>query len=409
MQLSIIIVSYQVKYFLEQCLHSVSAAIKNIDAEVWVVDNASTDGTVDYLQVKFSKVKFIVNTNNVGFAKANNQALNKCGGKYVLYLNPDTIVPEDCFKQCISFMDQHVESGAMGIKMIDGSGAFLPESKRSFPGPMNSLFKLIGLSNLFPKSKIFARYALAYLDKNKNHEVDVLSGAFMFCRREIILSLDGFDEAFFMYGEDIDLSYRIKEAGYKNYYFGESCIIHFKGESTKKNSIGYVKTFYNAMNIFVKKHYSGGGAIIFSFFFQMAIWLRAGLSALSLLISKINSNNTADDLINAARQYVVVGSTDVCNEMESLLRNAGKKENVIGKMITDTSTTVESIYTTQQQKITNRNNTVLVLCNEILSWKDIIYLVEKLKGTIAIRFHAKGSNSIVGSDSKNVAGEVTGV
>lgn len=409
MQLSIIIVSYQVKYFLEQCLHAVCAAIQNIEAEVWVVDNASTDGTVNYLQVKFPQVKFIINAHNAGFAKANNQALHICSGKYLLYLNPDTIVPEDCFEQCIHFMNQHAGAGAMGIKMIDGSGTFLPESKRSFPTPMNSLFKLTGLSKLFPKSKIFARYALAYLDENRNHEVDVLSGAFMLCKKEIIVSLNGFDEAFFMYGEDIDLSYRIQKAGYKNYYFGECSIIHFKGESTKKNSIGYVKTFYNAMNIFVKKHYSSGGAIIFSFFFQIAIWLRAGLSAISLFISKISNNNTADDLINNARQYVVVGSADACTEMENLLHSAGKKNNALGKMITDSTTTVESIFKTQQQKITDRNNTVLVLCNDVLTWNDIINLVEKMKGTIAIRFHAKASNSIVGSDSKNVSGEVMGI
>lgn len=409
MQLSIIIVSYQVKYFLEQCLHAVCAAIQNIEAEVWVVDNASTDGTVNYLQVKFPQVKFIINTNNVGFAKANNQALHRCSGKYVLYLNPDTIVPEDCFEQCIHFMNQHEEAGAMGIKMIDGSGTFLPESKRSFPTPMNSLFKLTGLSKLFPRSKTFARYALTYLDENRNHEVDVLSGAFMFCRKEIIVLLNGFDEAFFMYGEDIDLSYRIQKAGYKNYYFGENAIIHFKGESTKKNSIGYVKTFYNAMKIFVKKHYSAGGGIIFSFFFQIAIWLRAALSAIYIIVSKISNNNAADDLINAARQYVVVGSAEACREMENLLHNAGKKDNAIGKMITDSSTTVESIYKTQQQKITDRNNTVLVLCNEVLTWKNIIYLVEKLNGSISIRFHAKDSNSIVGSDSKNVSGDVIGI
>ena len=279
MHLSVIIVNYNVRYFLEQCLCSVQKAIKNIDAEVFVVDNASKDGSVEYLQAGFPFVKFIANTDNVGFAHANNQALNLCSGDYVLFLNPDTIVPEDCFEKCISFLNENTDAGALGVRMLDGGGKFLPESKRSFPSPVTSMFKLFGLSSLFPKSKTFARYSLGHLDENKNHEVDVLAGAFLMGRREILQQLKGFDETFFMYGEDIDLSYRIQKSGYKNYYFAETSIIHFKGESTRKGSLNYIKMFYNAMSVFVSKHYSGGTAQIYRFFIQIAIWFRAAMTA----------------------------------------------------------------------------------------------------------------------------------
>lgn len=407
MQLSIIIVHYNVKYFLEQCLHSVTSAIKNIDAEIWVVDNASTDGFIDYIPAIFPQVKYIVNTTNVGFAKANNQALTKCSGKYILFLNPDTIVGENCFEKCIRFMEENKDAGALGVKMIDGSGEFLPESKRSFPGPFNSFCKLTGLSKLFPNSTIFARYSLAYLDENKNHEVDVLSGACMFCRKEIVTSLQGFDEAFFMYGEDIDLSCRIQKKGYKNIYFGESCIIHFKGESTKKNSIAYVKTFYNAMNIFVKKHYNSGGAILFSFLFHLAIWLRGTLSALFLLTAKINPKKTVKEKEKKGREFVLVGSPNTCTEMERILLKAGQTEII--SITTNPVNNTEIINNIKLSGKTINNERVMVLCNDLLTWHNILLLVEKLKGTIALRFHAKGSKSIVGSDSKNVSGEAIGL
>jgi GT2 family glycosyltransferase len=285
--LSVIIVNYNVKFFLEQCLYSVQKAIKNITAEVWVVDNASKDGSVEYLESKFPFVKFILNENNVGFANANNQALNQSTGEYILFLNPDTIVPEDCFEKCIAFLDANADAGALGIRMVDGSGTFLPESKRSFPSPSTSFYKLIGLTSLFPKSKTFARYSLGHLDEHKSHEVDVLAGAFLMARKNILQDMKGFDETFFMYGEDIDLSYRIQKSGFKNYYFAESTIIHFKGESTKKGSLNYIRMFYNAMSVFVSKHYSGSKARMFRFFIQIAIWLRAGITAIFKFFIKI--------------------------------------------------------------------------------------------------------------------------
>ena len=197
-------------------------------------DNHSDDGSFGFFQNRFPEVNFIWNESNIGFAKANNKALKIAKGNFILFLNPDTIVPEDCFEKCISFINSFDKNIALGIKMLDGSGNFLKESKRAFPSLSTSFFKLSGISKLFPGSKIFSKYHLTYLDENKNHEVDVLAGAFIMIPKKIVDAIGGFDEDFFMYGEDIDLSFRIQKAGFKNYYFAESSIIHFKGESTKK-------------------------------------------------------------------------------------------------------------------------------------------------------------------------------
>ncbi|MDQ6762920.1 MAG: glycosyltransferase family 2 protein [Bacteroidota bacterium] len=279
--LSVIIVNHNVKYFLEQSICSLLEAFKNIKGEIIVVDNNSNDGSRDFFRNKFPCIHFIWNEENEGFAKANNKALKMASGDYILFLNPDTIVPEDCLEKCISFIKSRDDAIALGIKMIDGSGKFLKESKRAFPSPMTSLYKLSGLARLFPGSRTFAKYHLGYLNKNKNHEVDVLAGAFIMVPKKILNDVGSFDENFFMYGEDVDLSYRIQKAGYKNFYFAESCIIHFKGESTKKGSLNYVRMFYKAMSVFVQKHYGGTKAGLFSFFMQTAIYLRAGLAAIA--------------------------------------------------------------------------------------------------------------------------------
>ncbi len=279
MQLSIIIINYNVKHFLEQCLHSVKAAIHGITAEVLVVDNHSTDGSLPYLRPLFPWVIWVDNPENTGFGAANNQALQLATGELILYLNPDTLLPEDCLHHCLYFMSAHLQAGALGICMVDGSGRFLKESKRAFPGPLTSFFKLTGLAGLFPKSKWFARYHLGHLPEATSNEVDVLAGAFMMVRRKVLQQTGAFDERFFMYGEDIDLSYRIQKSGWQNWYFAGSRIIHFKGESTKKGSLNYVRMFYQAMYVFVQKHYGGGKAMLFRSFIQVAIWLRAGLSA----------------------------------------------------------------------------------------------------------------------------------
>lgn len=287
MQLSVIIVNYNVKHFLEQCLHSVQKACAGLQAELIVVDNNSTDNSIGFIASRFPDVQYIANSENFGFAKACNQGLQLAKGAYILFLNPDTIVPEDCFKQCISFFQSHPEAGALGVKMLDGSGQFLKESKRAFPSPLTSLYKLFGLAKLFPRSRSFARYHLGHLNENQNNEVDVLAGAFMMIRKEVLNKVGSFDENFFMYGEDIDLSYRIQQAGYKNYYFSETSIIHFKGESTRKGSMNYVRMFYKAMSVFVKKHYGGSSAGIFNFLIQTAIWFRALLTATGTFIRRL--------------------------------------------------------------------------------------------------------------------------
>lgn len=287
MELSVIIVNYNVKYFLEQCLFSVRAAMQGMHGEVLVVDNASTDGSRAYLTVRFPEVRFFWNHTNLGFAKANNQALQYARGKYILFLNPDTVVPEDCFRKCVSFMEAHPDAGALGIRMLDGSGQFLPESKRSFPSLLTSFFKLSGLSRLFPRSPLFGRYHLGHLSEHENHAVEVLAGAFMMVRKVVLESVGSFDERFFMYGEDIDLSYRIRQAGYHNYYFSESFIVHFKGESTRKGSLNYVRMFYQAMSLFVQKHYRTTGTVLLRRFINLAIWLRAALSLLKRFMQRI--------------------------------------------------------------------------------------------------------------------------
>jgi len=278
MQLSIVIVNYNVKHFLLQCLQSVQKAINNIEAEVFVVDNASSDNSVEMLKEKFPWVKLIANTENTGFSYANNQAVKLAKGEFILLLNPDTLVEEDTFIKCIDFMKQTPDAGALGVKMINGNGEFLPESKRALPLPSVAFYKIFGLSKLFPRSKKFGSYHLTYLNNNQTQSVEVLSGAFMFIRKKVLDEIGFLDETFFMYGEDIDLSYRIIKGGYKNYYLPTTRIIHYKGESTKKGSINYVIVFYKAMQIFAKKHFTNKKSFILTWLLNLAIWLRASLA-----------------------------------------------------------------------------------------------------------------------------------
>lgn len=278
---SIIIVNYNVKFFLEQALLAVQRATQGLEAEVWIVDNASKDGSVQMVQLRFPEVQVIVNEQNVGFSQANNQAIRQAQGEYLLLLNPDTVIAEDTLRVCVDFMENHPEAGALGVKMIDGSGTFLPESKRGFPSPFVAFCKTFGLSRFFPKSRFFNRYHLGYLSQDENHEVDILSGAFMFMRKAALDQAGLLDEQFFMYGEDIDLSYRIQKAGFKNYYLADTQIIHYKGESTKRGSVNYVRIFYQAMILFARKHFQGSNARAFVMMLQVAIYFRAALTLLS--------------------------------------------------------------------------------------------------------------------------------
>ncbi len=286
MDLSVVIVNYNVQYFLEQCLKSVFKSGEGLRMEVFVVDNNSVDGSVEMVRKKFPQVKLIANRENMGFSKANNQAIKASEGRYVLLLNPDTVVEDDTLPKVVAFMNEHPEAGGLGVKMLDGQGRFLPESKRGLPTPSVAFFKIFGLSALFPKSRFFGKYHLGYLDNDQVHEIEVLSGAFMLLRREALEKTGYLDEDFFMYGEDIDLSYRITRSGYKNYYYPGTRIIHYKGESTKKSSINYVFVFYNAMIIFARKHFSHNNARLFSFFINLAVYFRASLAIVSRFFKK---------------------------------------------------------------------------------------------------------------------------
>lgn len=282
MKLSIIIVNYNVKYFLEQCLLSIAESNIDIEIETFVVDNNSKDGSVEYLKPKFPNVTFIANSDNPGFSKANNQAIEIANGDYILILNPDTVLGENVLKDVIAFLEQTPEAGAVGVKMIDGSGLFLRESKRSFPSPWVSFCKISGLTKLFPRSSIFGKYHLYYLHEDSPHEVEVLAGAFIMTRKEVLDKVGLLDEDFFMYGEDIDFSYRIVLAGYKNFYLPFP-ILHYKGESTKQD-MHYVKVFYEAMYIFFKKYYPHYGKL-YSGFITFGIAIRGFIAATKRLFT----------------------------------------------------------------------------------------------------------------------------
>ena len=288
-KLSVIIVNYNVCYFLEQALLSVRRAVEKLGepVEVFVVDNNSADGSVAMVQARFPEVVLVANRNNPGFSKANNQALRRATGQYQLLLNPDTVVEEDTFRACCAFMDAHPECGGLGVKMLDGQGQFLPESKRALPTPAVAFYKMFGLARLLPKSRTFGRYHLGFLSPEETHEVEVLSGAFMLLRKAALDAVGLLDEDYFMYGEDIDLSYRLTQGGWKNYYYPGARIIHYKGESTKRTSVNFVFVFYRAMVIFARKHFAPGRAGLFSLLINAAIWLRAGAALLERLAVRV--------------------------------------------------------------------------------------------------------------------------
>lgn len=387
MQLSIIIVNYNVKYFLEQCLASVEKAIEKLNAEVFVIDNASTDGSIDYLQQRFCKVKFIANKTNAGFAKANNIALQQCKGDYVLFLNPDTILPENILDNCISFFNSNKNVAAVGVQMIDGSGKFLPESKRSFPSALVSFYKLSGLSALFPKSKIFNRYALEYLDKDSMHEVDVLCGAFMMVDRTVLLQLQGFDEAFFMYAEDIDLCYRLKQTGKKIFYLGNETIVHFKGESSLQKKRQHVLVFYKAMIIFVRKHYKGTPALVLKSLLYAGIFLR-GMASMIVVPFRSLFNKASGAIEMTNRKKYVTGDNNSVHEAVEIL-----KQNKISNF-------------EQNSKPELLQQSDIMFCTGDFSYAAGIGYMKNNKGNNRFGWHGLHTKSIVGSSDKRSSGDV---
>jgi GT2 family glycosyltransferase len=287
MDLSIIIVSYNVRYFLEQLLYSIQKASATLRCEVFVVDNQSQDDSVDMVRSQFPEVHLIANQHNPGFSIANNQALALATGKYILFLNPDTLLAEDTLEKCIQTMDSHPKAGALGVRMVDGGGHYLPESKRGLPTPATAFFKLSGINRLFPKSPYFNRYYLGHLPEDQISSVEVITGAFFFARKSVLDEIGGFDEAFFMYGEDIDLSYRVTQAGYPILYHPGITIIHYKGESTRKNSVAYIRHFYEAMLIFARKHFKHGYPAPLRWLLKTGVYAKAAMTLLGTFWSRI--------------------------------------------------------------------------------------------------------------------------
>ncbi len=272
MDISVIIVNYNVREFLNNALISLFKALEGYSAEVFVVDNASDDGSVELIQKNYPEVILITNSVNVGFAGANNQALRRAKGKYILLLNPDTVVQEETFKKLIEFFSTHSDAGMAGCKILNPDGTLQLPCRRSFPTPWTAFTKTFGLSTLFPRSKLFAKYNLTYLDPDSTYEVDAISGSFMMITREVYEKIGGLDETFFMYGEDLDWCYRVQQSGSKVYYVPTTSIIHYKGESTKRSDIDELKVFYHAMRLFVRKHHAGSP--MFEWFIYSGIYVR---------------------------------------------------------------------------------------------------------------------------------------
>jgi glycosyltransferase involved in cell wall biosynthesis len=276
MQLSVIILNYNVRYFLEQCVRSVQAALHGIEAEIIVVDNASADDSCAMMQRLFPEVLLIQNTENVGFTKGNNIGVAQAQGEFICILNPDTVVAEDTFSKLLAFAQKQSQLGMVGCQLIDGSGKFLPESKRGVPTPWVAFTKITGLYKFFPSWSIFTKYYAQQLLPNQTGQVEILVGAFMLMRKAVYDEVGGFDEGCFMYADDIDLSYSILQKGYTNWYFGETTVIHYKGESTLRDE-KYMRCFREAMQFFYQKHF---GQSFFSWFLMQGLRLGAFLFSL---------------------------------------------------------------------------------------------------------------------------------
>lgn len=389
MDVSVIIVNYRVKYFLEQTLLSVQEALEGVSGEIVVVDNHSGDDSMEFIKARFPHVVTIENKRNVGFSRANNMGIKKAQGRYTLILNPDTIIGKNTVSDCIAWMDSHSDCGAIGVKMLDGNGNFLPESKRSLPTPWVSFCKIFGLSALMPHSRLFARYRLLYLSKDKPHRVDILSGAFIFAKSEALKAVGGFDKDFFMYGEDIDLSYRLTKQGYSNYYV-PTTIIHYKGESTKKDSIKYVRIFYQAMIIFFNKHYPNYSGIA-SFLIRAGVWTRASLSALNRIVSR---------LIGSRKRLRHPGTPATC----CVVSHAG--DEVARRAVQSGLAQAEAIKHVSGSEIDillrNSSNVDVIWDNRDFSYAEIIERIERYCRS-DVRFHIySGENDIIISPKMNL-------
>ncbi len=323
MKLSIVIVNYNVKYYLEQCLGALQRSAKDVESEVFVVDNHSRDGSVEYLQEKFPDVIFIGSNHNLGFARANNLAIRQCAGEYVLLLNPDTIVCENTLHDVLAFMDEHPSAGAAGVRMLKTDGSDAMESRRGLPTPMTSFYKMCGLCARYPRNHRFGKYYMSYLPWDQPVRIEVISGAFCMIRRAAIDKVGLLDDDFFMYGEDIDYSFRMLKAGYENWYY-PSRILHYKGESTQKSSFRYVHVFYGAMLIFLRKHY-GNMSLFLSFPVKMAIYAKASAELIRMKIRQMRKSLGFFSARTKKRipVYVFIGSSKAISQCRRMARKKG--------------------------------------------------------------------------------------
>lgn len=388
MVLSVIIVNYRVSYFLELCLRSLQKALIGLESEIVVVDNHSADGGPEALRMLFPGVRFLVNAENVGFARANNQALSIAKGQYILFLNPDTVVPENFARHCLSFLEEMPGIGGLGVRMVDGSGRFLKESRRGFPSPWVAFCRLSGLSALFPKSHRFSTYYMGYLPEDRTHPAPVLSGACLWVSRAILTEIGGFDPQFFMYAEDIDLSYRLERAGYINYYLADTTIIHFKGESTRKD-IRYVRHFYKAMSQFRRKHFRKGLPVILNFAAEIAIWWRAVIVGLIRVIGIGLAGLTGQDPKPGAEpvRAWLTGDVAEAGRIADILTRTGQRIIVAGQSEADE----------------------IIICEgRDFSFRQSIFELEAdapYRHGRQVKFHAAGSCSATGSPDPNGRGE----
>lgn len=386
MKLSVVILNYNVRYFLEQCVLSVQNAIQNIDAEIIVVDNNSSDDSCAMMKKHFPKIRLIENKENLGFPKGNNNGVAIAQGEYLCILNPDTVVAEDTFTKVLAFAEKQSDLGIIGVKLIDGTGNFLPESKRGIPTPYVAFTKIFGLYQLFPHFRPFGKYYATHLSENQTGKVDILVGAFMVMKRDLYLQVGGFDENCFMYSDDIDLSYRILKTGKSNYYFHETTVIHYKGESTVRDK-KYRKRFQEAMNFFYKKHFSGKGFSTFLF----SIFMKIG--AFFFLFFKKHQAVTVKKRIDS---YYLLSENEkwritIEKISEKKVRQINSAtENAINLLSNSTESNVEVVFD-----------------NNYWSFKSIIESMEKLKDK---RFTFKilpiNANFIIGSNNSNDRGEI---
>ncbi|MCF6128966.1 glycosyltransferase family 2 protein [Flavobacterium sp. AS60] len=383
MQLSVIILNYNVRYFLELCVLSTQKAIQNLDAEIIVIDNNSSDDSCEMMKQRFPSIRLIENKENSGFPKGNNIAVKEAKGEYICILNPDTVVAEDTFEKVLAFAKSQNDLGIVGCKLIDGTGNFLPESKRGIPTPWVAFTKIFGLYKLFPKSTLFNKYYAQHFGENQTGKVDILVGAFMVMKRELYNQLEGFDENCFMYADDIDLSYRALLLQKQNYYFHETTVIHYKGESTVKDAT-YMKHFREFMNFFYKKHFKQ------SLFFN----LMARFGAFYFSMVKLFQGKSKATI--PPSHYVLVSDNETTRE---------KLENKLQKKVD--RTTSESGKIVFSQSISEKKNTQVILDTNYLNFKDAITFFETSKNkSVTFKLLPMQSNFIIGSNSSNDRGEV---